>query len=155
MQYSFAPVDRTTAENVSVLLELADSLELPSCFLTERVQSVTRAFSFEGDQTAEFRTWFHFLCKAITTHHETPLWLRAGFYLRRTSNNETSLVCFGASENLRQRITALLGWAWKEVDAEPLCLLSLILADPQAILDEQVWAVNDSVGSFEYVRQSP
>lgn len=145
----FAPVDYPQEDNVDLLLGLADLFDIPSCFLHERTQSVTHSFNFEGSHTSAFRTWFHFLCKAIVEPHDFYLWLRCGFFLCRSPPFESTLICFGAPESLVSRIKHLPPSTWSSLDRDPTGLFSIVLADLHNVLDEQVWAVNDSVGQFE------
>jgi hypothetical protein len=65
------------------------------------------------------------------------------------------LICFGASTDLVDRIKKISAHVWRGLDTEPLGLLPIVLADLHAIVDQQVWTVNESVGDFEYVSQLP
>lgn len=146
----FAPLDYPTAQTANILHAIFDLFSIPTAYLNERVQGVTHSLNFDGVATTSFTCWLHFLCKAIATRPDAPTWHRAGFFLTHDDIGSTHLVCFGASKALVARFQQLPITAWALVCSDPIALLAIVLADLQLTIDEQVWSLNDSVGSYEH-----
>ncbi|KIW66591.1 hypothetical protein PV04_05909 [Phialophora macrospora] len=145
----FAPLDYPTPATSKTLTALFQMFSVPTAFMSERVQSVTHAFGFEGSRDGAFCTWLHFLCKAIEPKHDNILWLRSGYFLSRDAQSRTTLICFGASEMLERRFNSLPSENWRDALDDPFGLLTVVLSDLHLQLDEQLWALNTSVGSVE------
>ncbi|EXJ58119.1 hypothetical protein A1O7_05543 [Cladophialophora yegresii CBS 114405] len=145
----FAPLDYPTPASGKTLTALFQMFSVPTAFISERVQSVTHAFSFEGSKDGEFRTWLHFLCKAIEDKLDNILWLRSGYFLSRDSQSRTTLICFGASSLLEKRFNSLPSENWKDALDDPFRLFTVVLSDLHFQLDEQLWSLNTSVGAVE------
>lgn len=146
-----APLDYPTPQTTNVLHAIFDLFNIPTAYLNERVQGVTHSLSFDGVATESFTCWLHFLCKAIVSRPDAPTWHRAGFFLAHDdTTSSTNLVCFGASKALITRFQQLPFTAWALVRSDPIALLAIVLADLQLTIDEQVWALNDNVGSYEH-----
>ena len=144
----FAPLDYPTSQTAGLLQAIFDLFDIPPSYLHERVQGVTQSLNFEGEAAA-FTCWLHFLCKAIVSRPDAPTWHRSGYFLEHNTTG-TTLVCFGASKALVTRFQQLPAAGWASIHADPLALLAIVLADLQLVIDEQVWALNDSVGSYEH-----
>lgn len=145
-----APLDYPTPENINLLSTLVARFHIPSAFLAERVLGVTNASNFEGDRNGNFSSWLHFLCKAIVHRPDAPTWHRGGYFLSRSVDNGLNLVCFGARRVLVERLQGLPLSAWLDIKHDPLALIAIVLSDIQLTLDEQVWALNASVGNYEH-----
>ena len=63
-----------------------------------------------------------------------------------------TLICFGASDLLEKRFSSLPSETWKDASEDPFSLLAVVLSDLHFQLDEQLWALNTSVGAVEQVR---
>ncbi|OCT51078.1 hypothetical protein CLCR_08440 [Cladophialophora carrionii] len=145
----FAPLDYPTPASSKTLTALFQMFSVPTAFLSERVQSVTHAFGFEGSKDGAFCTWLHFLCKAIEVKHDNIVWLRSGYFLTRDAQSRTTLICFGASALLEKRFNSLPPENWKDAVDDPFRLLTVVLSDLHFQLDEQLWALNTPVGAVE------
>jgi hypothetical protein len=91
------------------------------------------------------------LCKAIEPKHDNILWLRSGYFLSRDAQSKTTLICFGASDMLEKRFNSLPSENWRDALDDPFGLLTVVLSDLHLQLDEQLWALNTSVGTVEQV----
>ncbi|KIW19460.1 hypothetical protein PV08_00032 [Exophiala spinifera] len=138
----FAPLDYPDSGTASTLLTLFEHFSIPTTFLYERVQSVTHSFGHEELDNGAFRSWFHFLCKAIEPKHDNILWLRSAYFLRRDEHGLLTLICFGASNPLVQRLESLPKSVWDIVLTNPFNLFNTILADLHRQVDEQLWTLN-------------
>jgi hypothetical protein len=96
-------------------------------------------------------SWFHFLCKNINQQHDNSIWIRSGYFLSSDAQRQTTLICFGASEALGERLKTVTSHGWRDILQEPFGLLPVILSDLQLQLDEQVWAVARPVRVLEQV----
>jgi hypothetical protein len=87
----------------------------------------------------------------IEPKHDNILWRRSGYFLSRDAQQRATLICFGASASLEQRLNALPIESWQEIFEDPFNLLAVILSDLHLQLDEELWALNSSVGGVEHV----
>lgn len=161
------------------MLELFQILGVPTDFTTERLQSVSHSFGRNTDRNGS-STWFHFLCKNIDIrqagdgtpevdnraakmgYHLSTLpqadysWHRVGFFLRADADGSTTLVCFGSTPRVRQRLTEFINAkAWEHVATDPYVLFDLILDGLYFEIDDTVWKMNTVFGPLEHVSFQP
>jgi hypothetical protein len=101
----FAPLDLPDHFTISALFYLFRTYNIPSDFLSERLQSVTHSLKSNRNDDGSESLWFHFLCKNITVRaagdnprnleilnpaqrsdgenlsNDSHDWIRAGFFL--------------------------------------------------------------------------
>ncbi|CAM1509922.1 Fc.00g002570.m01.CDS01 [Cosmosporella sp. VM-42] len=171
----FAPLDLPRRDALPQTIEMFQILGVPSEFTTERLQSVSHSFGRNTDRNGS-STWFHFLCKNIDIrqdgdsapevdnraakmrYHVSTLpqadysWHRAGFFLRVESDGSATLVCFGASSKVRQRIAEFVNAkVWEHVAIDPYILFDLLLDGLYLEVDETVWRMNTVFGPLEHM----
>jgi hypothetical protein len=146
----------------------------------ERKQSVSHSFGSKTS-TTETRSWFHFLCKDINInadqkgrlrisqnkiYGEKPnpaedyAYFKSGFVInasRRPDNNDnshgsTTLVCFGATPNVRSQLDKWTESSDKELPlSQPYLFFAPILRGLHADLDEMTWNLNSVFAEYESV----
>lgn len=146
----FGPLDYPTAQTSSLLHTFFELSDIPTAYIHERVQGATQSLNFEDKEDGSFTCWLHFLCKAIVAQPDAPTWHRAGFFLTHDGSFGSTLVCLGASKGLITRLQRLPVATWISILSDPIALLAIVLSDMQATIDEQTWALNDSVGLYEH-----
>ncbi|KAK0612125.1 hypothetical protein B0T14DRAFT_571954 [Immersiella caudata] len=175
----FAPPDAfedTQAEEV--LYQLYAMLSVPDEFKAERKQSVSHSFGSKTLPT-ETCLWFHFLCKNIDikSDQKGKVWLRqnktygnkpnaaedyayvkSGFVINGSlepgsggsSPGSTTLVCFGATPNVRSRLDKFTDSADKELACtQPYLFFAPILSGLHADLDDMAWNLNEIFANDE------
>ena len=92
-------------------------------------------------------------------------WIRAAFFLRvegpkiditnpNLTNKPTTLLCFGASEALKERFTNLQNRIeWKEALEDPHVLVDIVLDELYLQLDGISWKLSEVYGNTERVRR--
>lgn len=79
-------------------------------------------------------------------------WVRSGYFLRTCENGFTTLVCFGVTPKVRERLEVFLqGGSISDAIAEPYILLDLILDGLWREVDQCVWNMNEILGPLEHV----
>jgi hypothetical protein len=93
-------------------------------------------------------------------------WIRAGFFLKseildatspqvQSQDSMVTLICFGASQELVQRLSKLSrNPAWKEAIEDPYVLYTIILDELYLQLDGMAWRLNEVFGSMEKVSKT-
>lgn len=152
------------------MLELYAILKIPGDFATERVRSVSHSFEHGSDEHGSC-SWFHFLSKNIDVKQEGTQapevhnraaamgnmksrlpqadysYHRSGFFLRVDSEDDVTLVCFGATSRVRKRLADFIAAkAWGDVATEPYVLFDLVLDGLYAQVDDTVWNMNTVFG---------
>ncbi|KAJ5115935.1 hypothetical protein N7456_000283 [Penicillium angulare] len=170
-QVSFAPLDLPQTAQSPSLLELARHYSVPSAFFEERIRSVTHSFG-SVDNNNGYSSWFHYLCKNITTQQSgnggkwvsdprpgssilpqmDGTWNRSGFFLRWASleeanpdrDPEVTLICFQAPEFLRKRLVQIPAASFcSGAILDPHCLFVVILSELSRQMDHTTWDVSD------------
>jgi hypothetical protein len=174
-RHSFAPLDLPQSHTVSQFLELFRLLSVPHEFVKERLQSVSHSFGTRTDSGGSC-SWFHFLCKNIDIRinqgggtwevHNRQAELmsqeslpqadysyhRSGFFLRSKPKESVTLVCFGATPKVCDRLKAFANaGCWEDVLAEPHCLFDMVLEGLFQEVDATVWNMNHVFGDMEHV----
>ncbi|KAH6642423.1 hypothetical protein C7974DRAFT_302739 [Boeremia exigua] len=62
----FAPQDVPAPETVHGLVRLFEKFQIPSAFIAESMQNISRSFAAQTDIDGTVYVWFHFLCKTVT-----------------------------------------------------------------------------------------
>ncbi|KAJ8111521.1 hypothetical protein OPT61_g5900 [Boeremia exigua] len=62
----FAPRDVPAPETVHGLVELFKRFEIPSAFVAESMQNISRSFAAQTDIDGTTYLWFHLLCKTVS-----------------------------------------------------------------------------------------
>ena len=91
-------------------------------------------------------------------------WIRAAFFLKsettdasspkvKTQGGMVTLLCFGASDALVQRLSKLLQRSsWTDLIEDPYLLYTIVLDELYLQLDGMAWRLNEVFGSMEKVR---
>jgi hypothetical protein len=133
----------------------------------------------------ETLSWFHFLCKNIEVRRDPTrpgqvavnnreAWLkgedsplpqadytyhRSGFFLRAQADKSATLVCFGATPEVKHRLEEFVqAGAWSDALNEPNILLDIVLDGIFLEVDKTVWSMRSVFGPIEHVsrdRPSP
>lgn len=169
-------MDLPRIDALSQTLELYQILGIPREFTTERLQSVSHSFRRSTDRRGT-STWFHFLCKNIDIkqdgrnapevdnraategYHAPPTlpqadysYYRSGFFLRANLDGNVTLVCFGPTPKVQQRLREFISnQAYGDVPLEPYILFDLLLDGLHLDVDSTVWKMNHVFGSLEHV----
>ena len=131
----------------SGIVRLCRALSIPPDFLHERLQHVCHSFGTRTDEQG-FAAWFHYLCQSVQRNG----WHKYGFFLRQDHHGDVTLVCFGASPAVKERLQAFLdAKAWADVRTEPLALFDLVLGGLFVEFDAIVWNLLDIIGGLESV----
>ena len=79
-------------------------------------------------------------------------WHRAGFFLRVDNGGSVTLVCFGATNRIRQRIGEFVAAkAWGDVKVDAYVLFDLLFDALYFEVDDTVWKMNTVFGPLEHV----
>lgn len=91
-------------------------------------------------------------------------WLRAGFFLKlgppkeRTQNgilmNPVTLICFGASQAMKERFRRVPNGPTWRMDIDPFQLFVIVLDELFQEMDNQVWNLSDVFRGIEHVRRA-
>jgi hypothetical protein len=91
-------------------------------------------------------------------------WLRAGFFLKwgppkkRTPNgtliNPVTLLCFGASQAMKNRFGRVPNGPTWRMDIDPFQLFVIVLDELFQEMDKQVWNLSDVFRGIEHVRRT-
>ncbi|KAK0649823.1 hypothetical protein B0T16DRAFT_389800 [Cercophora newfieldiana] len=153
-------------------------LSVPDEFKAERKQSVSHSFGSRTLPT-ETCLWFHFLCKDIDikSDQKGKVWLgqnktygnkpnaaedyayvKSGFVINcslepgsgGSSPGSTTLVCFGATPNVRSRLDKFTDSVDKELACtQPYLFFAPILSGLHADLDDMAWNLNEIFANDE------
>lgn len=145
-----APVDHVLEQYSHGILGLCDALSIPPDFLAERLQNVCHSFGTKTDEQG-FAAWFHYLCKMIRRDINYD-WYKYGFFLRQDPEGHVTLVCFGTSPAVKNRLQDFINaGAWAAVEHEPLVLFDLVLDGLYTEVDMTVWELLDDIRRLERV----
>ncbi|KAH7160583.1 hypothetical protein B0J13DRAFT_644396 [Dactylonectria estremocensis] len=145
-----APLDLPRKDALWQTLEMFNILGIPDDFTKERLLSVSHSFGRSSGQAGSCH-WFHFLCKNIDIRQKGtsapevgnltaapgyPIdslpqadysWNRAGFFLRVDPEWCVTLVCFGATPGVMDRLNEFIAAkAWGNVTDDPYILFDLV-----------------------------
>lgn len=80
-------------------------------------------------------------------------YLRSGFVLRKEVSGSVTLVCCGASLQVRKTLRDFVqGGSWRSAILEPYVLFDLVLEGLFMDVDTNTWNINDVFASLEHVR---
>jgi len=80
---------------------------------------------------------------------------RSGFFLRFAPGDSVTLVCFGATPRVTDRLHAFInGGRWEDALAEPHVLFDIVLDGLFLEVDATVWNMNQVFGGMEHVSQT-
>lgn len=146
----FAPLDEVLRDLAPGIIALCEALFIPQEFLAERLRGVCHSFGTKTDDNG-FAVWFHYLCKAIELEARHR-WYKSAFFLRKDQRGNVTLICFGPTRTVRQRLEQCLqGGHWTDIQAEPMALFDLVLDGLFAELDQTVWDLVDVIRGLERV----
>ncbi|ORY61637.1 uncharacterized protein BCR38DRAFT_487381 [Pseudomassariella vexata] len=79
-------------------------------------------------------------------------YIRSGFFLRRSAPNaDTTLICFGAREQVEKALERFIAsYAWEMASLEPLALFDVILMGLFHEVDQNIWNMADVFGPLEH-----
>ncbi|KAK7431150.1 hypothetical protein QQZ08_002190 [Neonectria magnoliae] len=171
----FAPLDLPRRDALPETLEMFNILGVPTDFTKERLQSVSHSFGRNTDKNGSC-SWFHFLCKNIDIrqegvsapevdnraaamgYHVSTLpqadysWHRTGFFLRVDPHGDVTLVCFGATPRVRDRLSEFVAAkAWEHVAIDPYILFDMVFEGLYYEVDDTVWKMNKVFGPLEHL----
>ncbi|KAJ5760679.1 hypothetical protein N7520_007835 [Penicillium odoratum] len=172
----FSSLDLPNSGSMDKFRWIFDHYSVPSAFLAGRLRC-RLAISFRplvADVHFYIGAWFHYLCKNVTVAHDfhgkaaisdprpgamrlehgDSTWIRSGYFIRWKLNlnhdPEVTLLCFGASHCLKERLQQIpTSSIPNSLALDPYSLFAIILEELSLQMDNTVWDVMDVFRDIE------